>query len=146
MGCYVVFGTVRHRRDDLLIRPGTLFFFFGTCQFRFGMPALFVTINLNDTSSPLLLQLAGCKLGSRDIATGFFDAMPPRSKRFQYLANHPLAAVRFQYRTLRLIIDKLFGWDLQENCSKPEGGIFGHLRCFYATQKNSIGKASISTF
>ena len=94
----------------------------------FGMPQLYFTANPSATHSPIFQVMYGDT--NVDLTKRFPQLVPSRERAVR-LANDPVAAADFFDFSIKCIFEFLFGWDYQKKCSKPEGGILGHLRAFY---------------
>ena len=94
----------------------------------FGMPQLYFTANPSATHSPIFQVMYGDT--NVDLTKQFPQLVPSREWAVR-LANDPVAAADFFDFSIKCIFEFLFGWDYQKKCSKPEGGILGHLRAFY---------------
>ncbi|KAK1234937.1 hypothetical protein PQX77_001853, partial [Marasmius sp. AFHP31] len=91
----------------------------------FGLPQLFFTFNPSAVHSPVFQFLYGDEtvdLNSR------FPNLPEYNERARRLARDPDAAAQFYEISFRLTFEHLFGWDFDNRCSKPEGGILGKIK------------------
>ncbi len=47
-------------------------------------------------------------------------------------------------------MEYLFGWDFKKGRSSEEGGLLGHVRCFYGTgeltEPSDVGESPVSNF
>jgi hypothetical protein len=96
----------------------------------FGMPQLYFTANPSATHSPIFQVIYG---NTNVDLTKRFPQLVPSHEQAIRLASDPVAATNFFDFSIKCIFEYLFGWDYQKKCSKPEGGILGHLRAFYGT-------------
>ncbi|TFK18735.1 hypothetical protein FA15DRAFT_602756, partial [Coprinopsis marcescibilis] len=96
----------------------------------FGLPHIFLTFNPAAVHSPIFQVMYGDKLV--DLSSRY-PKLPPRSERARRLAQDPVAAADFFDFSFRCLFEHLLGWDFKTRCSKPDGGILGHLCAFYGS-------------
>jgi hypothetical protein len=96
----------------------------------FGLPQLYFTANPSAAHSPIFQVMYGDS--SVDLSKRFPQLVPSHQRALR-LAQDPVAAADFFYFSIFCIFKYLFGWDYENQCSVPEGGILGHLRAFYGT-------------
>jgi hypothetical protein len=107
-----------------------------------GSPHLFITINPNDNSSPLLCTLAGkpidLGLTSRDN-----PQLPGYFQRAQLVANNPVAAAKFFHHVVDGFLKYMLGWkqNLMKILNKDRYGFFGDIKWSPKIEEHCISTA-----
>ncbi len=93
-------------------------------HYKFGKASLFFTLNENDGGSLIVHFLNGGNPAD--------EIIPPLTVRTARLSHYPGTQALFHERVVQIIIEEILGWDPVHRRPYDKGGIFGHVKAFFA--------------
>jgi Helitron helicase-like domain at N-terminus len=98
----------------------------------FGMPHIFLTLNLCAAHSPIFQLM----YGDNTVDLGVhYPILVSASERAIRLAHDPVAASDFFEFSIHTIFQHLYGWDYKSHDTSISGGVLGHLQAWSGTSE-----------